>query len=477
MLNYSTVTQNDNIRAWCRNIYAFFEALGFTPTWQQRQLADAVQQGHPRIAVRSGMGPGKTTVSSAIAMWRTMRRYMARTQVTAPTMKQCSDVFLGEVRKHLERAHPDVRRHFKCGKTTMTVNGEKDWGIFTLTAKKSEGFFGRHNDDMTFIAEEASGVERNILDAAKGTLSNPNSLFLMIGNPSNRDSPFFDAFHSQSHRWHCLHWNAEETPESHWFTRQRNLDILEEYGYDSDFYRISVLGEFPKVNPDSVISEELLLRAMDRKNFNKALLTLRPDINTLAKQFGIDLARKGGDESTIYQRQGMAIIRSEFFSHREPADVVRTAFDWQRQAGWRDDETLYVPDSSGIGQGVLGTFIDFNKNFYEFHFGGKASNSAKFGNKATEAYFHLAYLLKTIPDKMYIPPDPRLIKQLTTRRYYPNTKGALLLEKKEDYLKRFEHSPDRADGLVLAYYDQPAAQGVVSDGFMSSRRVGMETHL
>ena len=45
----------------CRNsILAFCRAMGFKPTWQQKQLLDAVQRGIKKIAVKSGQGPGKT---------------------------------------------------------------------------------------------------------------------------------------------------------------------------------------------------------------------------------------------------------------------------------------------------------------------------------------------------------------------------------------------------------------------------------
>jgi ribosomal protein L35 len=61
-----------------------------------------------------------------------------------------------------------------------------------------------------------------------------------------------------------LTFNAEESPE--WIVNpQRNKDLEDLYGRDSDVYRIRVLGEFPHSDPNCVFSSEDLEKCTDKK--------------------------------------------------------------------------------------------------------------------------------------------------------------------------------------------------------------------
>ena len=126
----------------------------------------------------------------------------------------------------------------------------------------------------------------------------------------------------------------------------------------------------------------------------------------------------------------------------------------QADAGWRDNDTWFVADAGGMGQGVMANFHDAGKQVVEFHNGGKPTDPA-YANKITQAWFHFARIARA--RKMYIPRDNRLIEQLGTRQYFTDNKGKLILEKKDDYMKRGHDSPDRADGIVLCYWDDVEA--------------------
>jgi hypothetical protein len=78
-----------------------------------------------------------------------------------------------------------------------------------------------------------------------------------------------------------------------------------------------------------------------------------------------------------------------------------------------------------------------------------------YGNKITQAWFHFARVARA--ENCYIPRDNRLIQQLSTRQYFTDNKGKLVLEKKDDYMKRGHDSPDRADAMVLCFWDDVEA--------------------
>lgn len=449
----------DVLRPIRQNIYTLCRVLDFHPTKQQRELLDAVQRGDKTIACKSGQGPGKTKVGGVIALWWALQKTGAKVVVSAPTMRQCRDVYLAELKRTLDNAPTWFRRFFEITASHVVVAGDRDWGVQTMTATKDEAAQGFHHPNLKIIVEEASGVERKIIEQFQGTLKNPDSGLLLIGNPNTRDCFFFDCFNTKRDRWTTITFNAEDTPLSEWFDPAKNKELEEEYGRESDFYRIRVLGEFPFSDPNCVLSSEDLEYVIDKTNM---LYCVRLSSR---KQIGGDFARFGGDENTLFRRSGEAIVQWGRWPHTDPARVVETAFAWQAECGWQDRECRYVMDAGGIGQGVLHKFHDAGKDVVEFHFGGSAG-SAHYANRITEAYFQFRKKVRkaqqTGSPTCYIPNDPITLQQLTTRRYFTNLKGKLILEKKEDYEKRGHKSPDRADGLVLAMYDgQTGTEGAI----------------
>lgn len=464
-------------RAISGDIFKFCEALKFDPTFQQRELFDLVMRaeagtGRRRIAVKSGQGPGKTAAAMIVALWRTFRHEDALTVITAPTMRQTRDVALVELRLRVQNADPALRQVINVTKSRVEMFGKADWGIKLVTASKEENAQGYHRPNMTVICEEASGIERGIITQFKGTLSNPNSLMLQIGNPNTRDCAFFDCFNTQRHLWETLTWDAEETAEKcpHILDPQRNFELADEFGRDSDVYRIRVLGQFPHVDPNCVMSSEDLEKCCGDMAFSlECAKMLRVDGTLPARQFGLDFARFGDDESVIFRRSGNSLVQWQHFAHTEPADVVDEAFRMQSDAGWKNEDAVYVADASGMGQGIMHRFHDGQKRVLEFHNGGSPLDY-QYANRITEGWFSMAKLVRG--RRCSLIKDNRLLQQLSSRRYFVNKKGKLILEPKEDYMKRGFDSPDRADAAVYAFYDEVEVAGHVSRVGAPVREIG-----
>lgn len=460
-----------NYKAVRDDIYAFCQALNFKPTWQQRQLLDLVQKPSPsrkRIAVKSGKGPGKSTVSGVIGLWWALRNYGTKIILTAPTMRQCKDIWLAEVGRTMGRADPWLQNLIEITGTRVKIAGHNNWGVQIMTASSPEAALGFHEKNLKVIVEEASGVDRAIMRSLKDTLSNPNSAMLMIGNPTLRDGDFFDAFSTARGDWETLTFNAEDTPASDWFDPNRNREIEEEFGRNSDVYRVAVLGEFPHTDPNCIMSSDDLEKVISTENMRRCALLSKK------RQFGIDLSRFGGDESTIYRRSGEAIVQWGNWARIDPSWVLRNAMLWQRQAGWKTSNCLYVPDAGGMGQGAMHVLHDRNRQVFEFHTNSKAFRAEMFANLGTEAWFQLARKVKS--GLCYLPNDQMLLQQLSTRQYGLNKMGQILIESKDEYKKRTKSgSPDRADGLIMAMMDVDEAGHVeVMAARGHSKTVGVE---
>lgn len=457
-----------------RNIHDFSERmLRFVPSIQQADLFDLVQfetfapieHLKKRIAVKSGNGPGKTAASTVVMLFRLLQKCNNKGMITAPTRRQVQDVWISELTKRVVAAPVELQRMLDIQATRIRVRGFPKWEIQTATSVKPENLQGVHDEGLTILTDEASGIERKIWPALKGTTTQPENLLVAIGNPNERDTEFFDMFNKDVELYHTLTWNSAESPN----VDPAHIEYMrQEYGEESDIYRIRVLGEFPLESANVVIRYEDLLYATRQTGFNQCLMMQPPgEVGQQRKQFGIDLARFGGDESIVVARFNSSMVGMRKFHKKEPSEVVQSAFEWCRELGWDEDSVVYCVDAGGMGQGVLDQFYSAGKNVHEFHTQGKPRNQNRFHDKMTEAYWQLR--LMTRSRRIHLKEDDGAFQQLVSRqyRYQKNRFGkeAYRLESKDEYLTRLGtddfQSPDRADAIAMAFYPY-ASTGIIT---------------
>lgn len=456
------------------NIFDFSrQVFRFEPTEQQKGLFRAVQdETHgpasarkKGILVASGQGTGKTAATGIVASFRMFQAPLSRVIVTAPTMRQVQDVWMAEFRKRVYQGHPGLRKYVKIDTRKVTVAGIRDWGISTATSSRPENVQGYHDHMLTFLADEASGLSRPIWQTIKGTLTQPQNLLLAIGNPNDRDTEFFDGFNKDAHLYRTFNWSSIDSPN---VDRKLIQKMRDEYGEDSDVFRVRVLGLFPRESAQAVIRYEDVIACAraSADAVTKALQTPQYEDTCPApvRQIGIDLARYGSDESAIMPRYNSHALGLKTFAKTEPDEVVAYAFDWQKRLGWRNEETVYCVDAGGMGQGVMNMFYSTGRRVFEFHSQGTAFEPHIYKGQVTEAYFNLRK--QTRDRSITLPEDIVLFTQLTSRQYhYDRKEGIFVLESKDEYLTRVGKeeftSPDRADCCALAFYPYAAAKSLI----------------
>ena len=467
-----TDPQTEYVLTFCGEggIYRYAEALGFTPNFQQMEAFDAYNEavmgrGKPKIACRAGKGPGKTACTGIIFTHWSLTHPLSKLVVTAPTFRQCQEVWLAEAKARINSsaADPRIGELFNFLGKGYGVMGAKpaEWGCVLITAITKEAFQGQHRKYIAFLEEEASGVKADISNAIKETLSNAKGTYLhiRIGNPNTRLCAFFDSFHSEKSQWKCLHWNTEETTETEYFSRRRNKEIEDEFGKNSDIYRISVLGEFPNLDPNCLISGDDLDDCCTSETLNNVHLN-NPDQK---KQIGTDLARYGGDECVVIARHG-GIFFDMWAEKTDPNNAIDRAIQFQDVYGWANHECTHVVDTSGMGEVAVGAMGDarrMGRTVHEFYSQNTAFDNIKYHDKISESWCLFAKLVKLrlvyLGEKL----DKKLKIQLTTRRYIVMPDGRIKIESKDDYAKNMKDaengtigkSPDRADALVMAFYE------------------------
>jgi len=383
--------------------------------------------------------------------------------VTAPTFRQCKEGWMSRAEKIITdtKAHPSFSELFTFRGSGFGILGHKNavWGCQLITARNKEAFQGIHQEYLCIAEDESSGVPLAISEAAAETFKNPEGTFLhlKIGNGNSRLCKFFDAFNKDKALWTTLHWNAEETPESAYFSQERNREIAEEFGKNSDIYKISVLGEFPSIDPNCLIAEDDLNACTTQEALNTAVQLGNPS----DKRISIDLARYGGDENSITVVAGN-IVYYRWAMKCSPLKALDKAVYLQNFYGWQDIDCLYVIDTSGMGEVAadeMGGSLRRNKRVHEFYSQGTPSESSKFEDKISEAWCALAKLVRKHEVFLGSELDHRIRVQLCSRRYIVTTRGKIKVESKDDYKKQFKdsengtigQSPDRADSLVMAF--------------------------
>lgn len=225
---------------------------GFKPWSKQQEIIQALYRDR-RVAVQSCHGVGKTAVAAAIVE-DFMRLGPCRIVTTAPTNHQVETLLWGEIRKRARMARVQWQKKPSMKRWTI----REDWAAFGFSTNEPERFSGHHGARLLFVVDEASGVDEQIFNAARGFLTGANSYVLMIGNPTQMVGTFYDNCQATATRWTRIKMGAKDTPvytgekvDAELLEQLPQRDWVEEmkddWGEDSSEYRVRVLGEFAPV--------------------------------------------------------------------------------------------------------------------------------------------------------------------------------------------------------------------------------------
>lgn len=260
--------------------------------WQSK--ASALVAANDRVAIRSGHGVGKTAWLARRIIWWGSTRFPWKIGCTAPSSSQMFDALWSEIAKWHSKMPPGLKAKFEW-KTERFEFIEAPQSGFAVakTARREtpEALAGLHSENMLFIIDESAGVDDIIFETARGAMSTLGAKTIMTGNPTRLSGYFFDAFHKNRKYWSTMKVAAEES------TRCNRAELeqwKEEYGEDSNFYRVRALGEFPTAEDDVIIPLHMVESAVDR------------DVAQIESEeiWGLDVSRAGVDLCALAKRRG-----------------------------------------------------------------------------------------------------------------------------------------------------------------------------
>lgn len=307
---------------------------------------------------------------------------------------------------------------------------------------RPEAFAGNHNRYGLFVNfQEAIGIPKPVWNVSKGFFTDKTThrIFGATSNPRKNTGAFFECFHKNRNQWSTRMIDSRSV--EHVDVKLCNK-IIEEHGEDSSEACAEVTGKFPGESETQYIPRSLIRQAMKRE----APTTYDHGAPTV---IGVDVARQGGDRSSIFTRKGRdgrtwPPIVLKKAKNDVVAGRVRDRFEELRAAGYRPIVNVDI----GAGTGVVDILAMWGIKANEIDFGSAADESDKYKNKRAEMYGRAKHWLKG----GYLVENAELEDDLAGPEYRYSDGGdgqQVVLESKDDMRDRGLASPDVGDSFVL----------------------------
>ncbi len=459
-------TELDKLRAITDPVDFARQVLGINPWRKQRQVLRAVVSNQ-RVAVCSGQKIGKTNLLAVVALYLYVQGW--RVFVTTPTEQQLNGAFWRELRRLVSRALmplPGARQIH-----TSARGGLHDQETFAhvvgLLGRDVEALQGMSDPKMAFIIDEAPGVVDELIEAIKGNLMGGGKL-IMTGNPNRSSGEFFAAFKSRKQFYETFEVSSLETPNCTGdepaipglATPEDCEQARREYGEDSPFYQVRVLGKF-------VIGEEgkcMPLTLIEQAHEAWKATAGEPFDTAYPLVIGIDPAGPSGegDESVFAPRRGKRIL--ELIARRglnDDAHIVIARDLINKYSKPREAKSIIMLDCEGPIGAKLYYAMRAKLSDVAFVIGVRASHQAVrqrlvYERRRDEMHGAIAALARD--GQLELPPDAKLDQELNAPSFYQTIKGLFKVTEKKQIKKELGRSPDRADAVLLAMWWIPSLE-------------------
>ena len=211
------------------------------------------------ISVASGHGPGKSALVGMIVDWSMSTFEKTRVIVTANTDTQLRTKTAPEVAKWFRRSITAAWWSITATKIAAITN-ETHWkcDFIPWSEHNTEAFAGLHNEGkrLILIFDEASAISDKVWEVAEGALTDLNTeiIWLAFGNPTRVTGRFRECFRKFKHRWIHRQIDSRTVEGVNLIQIKKWQD---DYGQDSDFFKVRVRGQFPASGIRQFISTQL----------------------------------------------------------------------------------------------------------------------------------------------------------------------------------------------------------------------------
>lgn len=463
------------------------ELLGETLWSKQVEILESLRD-NKRTAVAACHAPGKSWLAARVAAYWSTAYPPGTTKVisTSTTFRQVKNVLWPHIRR-LQTEHElpgrTIATEWKIG-NELVAEGIKP------PDNSEAGLNGYHSPNMLIIVDEAGGIAPSFGRDLEALTTGMNTKMLVLGNPPvDKEGTWFEGV-CNSPAYNLIEIPAQSTPNftgeetglcgscppgvpphpvaNHLVDTQWVEELEREFGVDSAFYQARVLAKFPKDNT---------AKALPISWLEAAKATELDDGDNGRIRLGVDIASDGGDEFVIATADGPRgkITHNSMGAENENAVVVAGVVkdhileaETEHERRGITDAVRVKIDSIGVGWGVVSLLKKwqeervFKAEIIGVNVAEKPRDSAKFANQRAEMWWNLRSLIQPAAGgehagegEVHLDIDMKVLKQLNGPEYTTSSSGKIQIEKKSDMKKRGVGSPDRAEALLLAYFEPP----------------------
>lgn len=406
---------------------------------------DGVNAVEPiQFSTASGHGIGKSAMSSFLGCFILDTRPHSKGIWTANSAPQLETKTWAEFAKWRKRSISAHWWKVSTGRGALRCTHyqhQETWRIDAMAWREHqpEAFAGLHNANSTpwYLFDEASAIPRAIFEVSEGGLTDGEPMRFLFGNPTKNTGFFYDTFHKLRKRFKTRQIDSRTARMPN---KEQIKSWIEDYGLDSDFVRVRVLGQFPAQSALQFISKADIDAARQAEVFFNAT---DPII------MAVDVARFGDDRSVIRVRRGRDArsIKPLVFHKLDTMQLASRAVELAKEL-WVD---ALIVDAAGVGGPVADRIRQLDPanslNLIEFN-GGKSVTDPQYHDWNAYAWGHLRTALRS---GLAIEDDEELAEELGARNYEFDKNNAIRLEPKEVMKEEIGRSPDKADALAMTY--------------------------
>jgi hypothetical protein len=402
------------------------------------------------MTATSGHGTGKSILGAWIADWIISTRPDSIGTVTAGTFAQLESRTWAAIQHWTKLC---VTGHWFEIQARGVFHKErpKTWKIVAQTCKEenAQAFAGQHARTSTswYMFDEASLVPDKVWTVAMGGCSDGSPIFIAYGQCERNTGALYRVnFGSESHRWN--HRTIDSRTSR--FTNKTLMDQwLADYGPDSDYWRVRVLGLPPMADELQFIDRARISGAQNRQvvSFDDEPLIAGFDASGGGSAWNVIRFRRGLDGNALppvrvpgeksRDREALISVLAGIMADDRPDYKVAAMFV-DSAFGSPYVERLHVLGYANVIE------VNFGSPSPDRH---QANVRAYIWNKCKE----------WLPRGAIDPTDEKLALDLSGPGAMIKEKtGQLVLESKADMQKRGQASPDDGDAFCLTF-TQPVA--------------------
>jgi hypothetical protein len=319
-----------------------------------------------------------------------------------------------------------------------------NWKVVAQTCREenAQSFAGQHAATSTswYLFDEASAIPDSIYKVAYGGLTDGEPMMFVWGQPERNTGEFHKiCFGSLAARWNH---RGVDSRTSLFTNKELIAEWERDYGEDSDWFRVRVLGLPPMADELQFIDFARIQTARKR-----AVEVLR-DEPLIA---GFDVSGGGAAWNVIRFRRGLDArtyppIRITGEQGRDRAILIAKAAEILR-CGVNGQPVAAMFIDSAFGAAIVERLMTMGfRNVHEINFGGNAPD--------VHCANYRAFMWRQMKDWLVngaVADDERFAQQLGSPGYHINRSNKLVIEAKQEMQKRGLASPDDADALALTF--------------------------